>query len=162
MVMRAKVLGREKLMARLDQLAPNAEKYATVAKLEVAKEAASLIAAAAPKVTGEYASEIEGDYVKNRPHQELVGTSESKDPTATAVFAPFYWRFLEWGTAPHNTTKGGAMRAGATADEALAELHPGIIARPHVFPIWRAYKKRALRKIRAAVNKGVREAMGKK
>jgi HK97 gp10 family phage protein len=157
MAVTAELKGREALMRRLNQLAPNVEKYSAEAKLDIAKDAANQIANAAPRSTGEYAASIEADLIANRPDQKQVGINNTKDPSAAGVYADYIWRFLEFGTAPHNTAPGGSNKSYSGP----VNLHPGTPARPHVFTAWRAMKKKARRKLLAAVNKAVREAMGK-
>jgi HK97 gp10 family phage protein len=163
MALKAKVLGREALNAKLSKIAPNVEKYAVDAKLMAADELAEAIRARAPRgATLEYAEGIEGDLLKNRPLQERIGVSKTKDPSAVGIFASFFWRFLEFGTAPHSTKKGGGTVAGKKAAAAgSGHMHPGTPAQPHVFPTYRAMKPAIKKKIRAAVNRAVREAMRK-
>lgn len=157
MAMKATIQGRSSLTAKLAELAPAAERYAAKAKIEIAEDAARQIASRAPKNTGDYAASIKADVVANRPKQEQVGVTPSKDPDATGVYASFIWRFLEFGTAPHNVSKGG----GNKSFKGNAKMHPGTPAMPHIFPTWRSMKVKAMRKLRMAVNKGVREAMNK-
>ncbi|WP_181182629.1 hypothetical protein [Mesorhizobium sp. B3-1-9] len=57
----------------------------------------------------------------------------TKDPNATGIFAEFIWRFLEFGTVK-------------------------MAARPHIFPTYRAYRKKLRRRIAGAVNRAVRKA----
>ncbi|RWX28955.1 HK97 gp10 family phage protein [Rhizobium leguminosarum] len=163
MAMMADLKGREALMRRLNKLAPNVEKYAADAKYEAAQELAEAIRANAPRgATLEYAESIDGDFLKNRPHQERVGIQDTKDPSAAGIFAEFVWRFLEFGTAPHNTAKGGGtVRGKKQAAAGQGQMHPGTTAQPHIFPTYRAQKPKIRKKILAAVNKAVREAMGK-
>lgn len=161
MAMKAQVLGRAALAKRLEQLAPNVEKYAAVAKLEIAKELATEIAARAPKGgDGSYAASIRGDFIRNFPQQEQVGIHKSKDPDATGIVAEFIWRFIEFGTAFHSLAKGAKLKSGKLQN--VGPWMPTQERRPHIFSTWRAMKKRARRKLLAAVNKGVKEAMGKK
>lgn len=163
MALKTKILGREALSKRLNDVAPSIEKYAAPVKLELAEEAADKIAARAPTgATLDYMHSIEAGRLADHPDKKPVGINPSKDPTATGVFAPFIWRFLEFGTAPHNTAPGGGSALGqATHSEGGGTQHPGTAAQPHIFPTWREMKARAKRKIQAAVNKGVKEAMGK-
>lgn len=135
MAYRAKFLGREAVMRKLNRMVPDAEKELAAAQIDVAREAASRIAMRAPVgVTGDYKGSIEADLIANRPKNELVGAiKETKDKNATGVFAKWIWRFLEFGTV-------------------------NMAARPHIFPTWRAYRKTARRKMAAAVNKAVRKA----
>lgn len=134
MAIKAKFLGREAVMKKLNAMLPDAERELAQAQMDVAREAASRIAARAPVgATGDYKASIEADRIANRPHQEFTGIRETKDKNATGVFAKFTWRFLEFGTV-------------------------NMTARPHIFPTWRAYRKTARRKMAAAVNKAVRKA----
>ncbi|WP_028753715.1 HK97 gp10 family phage protein [Rhizobium leucaenae] len=163
MALKAKILGREALTAKLDQLAPAATKYANAAKLAVAEEAAEKMRDAAPRgATLEYAESIAGDLLKNHPDAKQVGITPTKDPDAAGIFAEWIWNFLEFGTAPHNTAPGGGTALGqATHTAGGGTQHPGTQAQAHIFPTWRSYKKTAKQKIQAAIRKGVREAMNK-
>lgn len=163
MAFKASILGREALMAKLDKVAPAATKYANDAKLKVAEDAAERMRNAAPRgATLEYAESITGDLLKSHPNAHQVGITQTKDPNAAGIFAGWIWRFLEFGTAPHNVAKGGGTALGkASLAGGGGALHPGTRAQPHIFPTWRSYKKTAKQQIRAAVRKGVREAMGK-
>jgi hypothetical protein len=150
MAIKAKFLGREAVMKRLNKLVPDAETELAQAQLEVAQEAARLIAARAPEGdSGEYKRSIQGDRIANRPGQQrVVSTNETKDNNATGVFAEYLWRWLEFGTKKRVVEKTG-KNAGK------------MIPRPHVMPTWRAYRKKARRKMATAVNKAVRRAKGK-
>jgi hypothetical protein len=164
MALNAKILGREALTRRLNQIAPNVEKYSADAKYEIAQEAAERMRGAAPRgETMEYAESIDGDFLRNRPGANVLpGTNPTKDASAAGIFALFIWRFLEFGTAPHNMEPGGGTALGkAKLAGGGGRPHPGSRAFPHIFPIWRAYRAEARRKLIAAVNRGVREAMKK-
>ncbi|NEI48651.1 HK97 gp10 family phage protein [Rhizobium leguminosarum] len=163
MAITAELKGRDALMRRLNQLAPNVEKYAAQAKLEAAEEAAELMRERAPTgATLEYRESFSGELLANNPNKQQVGLSQTKDPSAAGVYASYIFRFLEFGTAPHSTVKGGGTVLGKKNAAASGKgMHPGTAALPHIFPTWRAYKRKASAKIRAAVNKAVREAMGK-
>jgi HK97 gp10 family phage protein len=69
------------------------------------------------------------------PGRTPVGISATKDPNAWGIFADFKWRWLEFGTRK--------MRA-----------------RPHIFPTYRAARKKIRRKIANAINKEIRKAKG--
>lgn len=166
-MLKAKVLGSERLRKRLDEIAPLATKYAADEKLSIAQEAANLMADRAPisngPTAGDYAASIEGDKISNRPQAKaMVGTQASKDPDATGIFAGWIWHFLEFGTKPHNVAKGGGTVLGKRQTAANgARMHPGTKAQPHIFPTWRAMRAKAKKRINAAVLKGVKEAMKK-
>lgn len=162
MAMTAQIKGREALMRRLEKLAPNIEKHTAPVKLQVAKDLAEEIRAKAPTGdTLEYMESIEGDTLSSRPAQERVGTSSTKDPSAAGVYASHIWRWLEFGTAPHSTAKGGGTVLGKKkAAEGGPGMHPGTAAQAHIFPTYRAAKPKIRKRILAAVNKAVREARG--
>lgn len=161
MALKATMIGRDKLQAKLNALAPNVAIYAAAVKLQIAEEAASKIAQGAPRgATLEYAESIAGDFLKNRPKQSAVGIRDTKDPDAAGIFAPFIWRWLEFGTAPHNTAKGGGSPLGkATHTGGGGIQHPGTKAQPHIFNVWRSMRASAKKKIQAAVSKAVREVL---
>ena len=148
MAFKAKMLGREVVMRRLNRLVPEAEKEVAVAQLEVAQEGAARIAARAPVGdSGEYAQSIEGDRLANRPGQNAVGRGlkgGTKDKNATGIFASFKWRWLEFGTKDR-VVKATGQKVGKMTPQ------------PHIFPTWRAYRKAARRKIANAVNRAVRK-----
>lgn len=169
MGVKAKMLGREATMRKLRKIVPEAETQLAAAQIEVAQEAAGKIAARAPVgETGEYKSSIEGARLADRPGRErVVGGQTTKDPNATGVFAAWFWRFLEFETAPHviRAKNAPALRfqgrdGGLISRESVN--HPGTPAQPHIFPTWRAYRKTARRKMANAVNRAVRKVMGRK
>lgn len=136
MKIKAKFEGRAALYARLRKVAPLAETELATAQLEGAQELASRIRPRAPRRTGRYAASIQGDKLSNRPTKKAVAKGlkgSTKDPNATGIFAEFIWRFLEFGT----------VKMGA---------------RPHIFPTYRAYRKKLRRKMAGAVNKAIRRA----
>lgn len=163
MALKTKIIGREALSKRLNEIAPNVEKYAAAEKLKIAEEVAERISTRAPiGATIEYMHSFEGARLADNPDKRPVGTNPTKDPSAAGVFASFLWRWLEFGTAPHNTAPGGGSVLGqATHNEGGGTQHPGTAAQPHIFPSWREMRAKAKKRIQAAVNKGVREAMGK-
>lgn len=163
MVLKMKVLGREALTKRLRELAPKAIEAMDKTKMEVAQEAAAAIAARAPKNTGNYAASIKAEFQSANADKEVLGGRKSKDPTAVGIYGSYIWRFLEFGTkastaeAPRRDRRyktRGVMTQGKGP-------HAATPAHPHVFPVWRGMRKKALSKIRRALHKGIREAMGK-
>lgn len=166
MVFKTKVLGRQELIRRIRQLAPNALDAMEKAKLEVVDDAAAAIAARAPFDQGEYKKSIRGGYQRDNPDKDSFGHSKSKDPSAAGVYGDFIWRFLEFGTAAgirgHRAgSSGGDVKQNKTAGRFNRRSHPGTVAQPHIFPTWRAMKPKAQRKIRNALNRAVRKTMGK-
>lgn len=156
MALKTTIKGREALNRRLRAFVPEAEKMAREAKFDVAQEAAELIENAAPLgETGDYRASIVGDYQANNPSIAPVGGKRSSDPDATAVYASFIWRFLEFGTKPHSLARNASRVRGLRQDE--GGMHPGTAAQPHIFPTWRSYRPKALRKVRDAINRAIRE-----
>jgi len=134
--MKAKMLGRDAVMRKLRQLLPDTEKELAEEQLAVARELAGQIAARAPSRTGQYRASIQGDRLSSRPGKRALGQGlrgGTKDPNATGVFAEYIWRFLEFGTVKMSR-------------------------RPHVFPTYRAYRKKLRRRMSNAVNRAVRKA----
>jgi hypothetical protein len=162
-MLRAKVMGRQALMKRLNDIVPEADRYTAEAKLEAMQELADKVRVRAPTgATLDYMESLEGDALANRPVQEVVGRTSSKDQTAAGLFAKFIWRFLEFGTAPHNTAKGGGTVLGQMKlREGGGFSHPGSRAFPHIFPTWREYMPTAKKKVRNALNKAIRQARKK-
>lgn len=152
MKIKATVQGRDAVMRKLRALVPEAEKQLAVAQLEGAQELADRIRPRAPG-KGRYRATIQGDRLSNRPKERALGKGlkgQTKDPNATGVFADYIWRFLEFGTEPF-------VNQGRFA----GTQNPGITAQPHIFPTYRAYRKKLRRKMAGAVSKAVRKARSK-
>lgn len=165
MAFKATIIGREALMRKLEAIAPGAVAATAEAKLEVAREAARRIEAAAPVgATGMYKDSIIGAKQAEMPGSPALG-NPSKDPDATGVYADYRWKFLEFGTAPHVIKARNGGKLSFMLDGKLISTdsvnHPGSRAEPHVFPTWKAYKATAKRKINAALRAAIKQAMGK-
>lgn len=160
MALRTQVRGRAQLTRDLQAIVPNALKYAADANLRIVDEAAEKIRNVAPRgATLEYAESIEGDFLKNKPDAQSFSDNPTKDKDAAGLFASFLWRWLEYGTAPHNTAPGGGTVKGRSAHlQGNGHLHPGTAAQPHIWPTWRAFQATANRIKRNAINKAFREA----
>lgn len=142
---RAKVQGREKVMARLRAIVPAAERELAAAQLEAAKDLAAKIRQRAPG-DGEYQRSIQGDRLSARASGLVVGKGlkgRTKDRNATGVFAEYIWRFLEYGTKERFHRNGKSVGKGPRM--------------PHIFPTYRAQKKAIRRKVANAVNRAVRK-----
>ena len=141
MAIKAKILGREKVMRLLNQVVPEAEKELAKAQMEGAQQLANKIKPRAPGPrTGAYQASIQAARLVDRPKERAVGGSaanaSTKDPNATGVFADYIWRFLEFGTVK-------------------------MAKRPHIFPTYRQEKPKIRRKMAAAVRKAVKKAKSK-
>lgn len=158
---KAKFLGREALTKKLQKLVPEAEKEYAVAIEKGARELANAIRAAAPVDSGEYRDSIEAMRASDRKRLSQVGLTQTKDPHAWGVYASYIWRFIEFGTRAHvirprkldflSWFRGGKL---VTVKEVH---HPGQAAQPHVFPTYRAMRKRIRSRVARAVNKAVRK-----
>ena len=156
-------------MRRLRALVPQAEKELAQAQLEGAQELADRIRPRAPG-SGRYRASIQADRLANRPSKRAIGAKglkgQTKDPNATGVFADWRWRFLEYGTKAHVIEpKTGEYLVFRGKDGNLVSVrrvqHPGSVKQPHIFPTYRAYRKKLRRKMATAVNKAVRKARRK-
>jgi HK97 gp10 family phage protein len=162
-----KIIGREALQRRLDELVPEATAAAAQAKLEVAREAASRIASRAPTgATGALKDSIIGARQADMPGAKAIGGNPSKDPDATGVYADFTWKFVEHGTAPHKITGRNGNNLVFTAKDGTRVStpsvdHPGSRAQPFVFYTWKAMRKAAKAKISRAISKAVKAASSK-
>lgn len=167
MAFKATIIGREALTRKLESLTPGVTEAAAKAKLEVAREAANRIAAAAPTgATGAYKDSIIGARQADMPGHKPLNGQSSKDPDATAVYADFVWKFLEYGTKLHvikgkNGKKLSFIGANGKRVSVDAVVHPGATAEPHVFPTWKAYRKTAKAKISKAISAAVKKSLGK-
>ena len=68
----------------------------------------------------------------------------------------FYARWVEFGTAPHNTAKGG----GNKSFKGKGTGHPGTRPQPFFFPVVRARKKLVKGRVARAANKAIKQAAG--
>ena len=141
MAIKAKILGREKVMRLLNQVVPEAEKELAKAQMEGAQQLANKIKPRAPGPrTGAYQASIQAARLTDRPKERAVGggaaNANTKDPNAAGVFADYIWRFLEFGTVK-------------------------MAKRPHIFPTYRQEKPKIRRKMAAAVRKAVKKAKSK-
>ena len=130
MAFKAKFEGRDAVMQRLRKLVPEAEKELAKAQLDAAHELADRIQPRAPG-DGDYASTIQGDKLSSRPGVKVGGRGlkgETKDTNATGIFASPLWHLLEFGTKARYHKSGKFVGVG-----------PAI---PHIFPTYRAMKKR--------------------
>jgi len=168
MALKAKFAGREALTRKLRQIVPEAElEYAKAIEVG-AKELAEAIRARAPRgETGDYAASIEAGKVAGRNDgRKAIGIQATKDPHAWGIFADWKWRFLEFGTKAHIIKPKLAKRLSFTASDgervtAAQVSHPGTAAQPHIFPTFRAMRKRIRARVSRSINKAVRKVAGK-
>lgn len=168
MVLKAKFIGREAVNRKLRQIVPEAEAEYAKAIEDGAKELAEAIRARAPRgETGEYAASIEAGKLAGRNDgRKPIGIEATKDPHAWGIFADWKWRFLEFGTKAHAiVTKLGKRLSFTDGDGervfAAKVSHPGAAAQPHIFPTFRAMRKRLRSRVARSINKAVRKVAGK-
>jgi hypothetical protein len=152
------IMGREALTRRLDALVPEANKAAAVAKLEVIQELAKRVAGRAPVgATGEYKASIKGERQADNPDKMPLGGVKSKDPDATALYADYIWKFLEYGTkaSPGEAPRRDRRYKTITVLTKGKRAHRATPAQPHVMYTWKAYRKAAKAKISRAISKAV-------
>lgn len=164
MAVRAKMMGRDAVMRKLSTLVPEAERELAQAQMEAAQELAAAIKARAPRRTGHYADSIkaaplEGQNSKEKP----IGIQFTKDKNAWGIFAWFTWRFLEFGTkasAARAPRRNRNYRSTYVLTKSY-RAHTATKAKPHIFPTYRAMRKKIRRKMATAVNKAVRKVASK-
>ncbi|MDW5313354.1 HK97-gp10 family putative phage morphogenesis protein [Rhizobium sp. PL01] len=164
MALKAKFIGRDQLLRRMDAISPAIQRNLADMQMKVAQEVAEKIRAYAPVDRGDYRRSIHADRLSNRPDANLRGIEKTTDPNATGVFAAWYWHFIEFGTRAHTITaksapmlvydSGGQMRAARSVN------HPGTAPQPHIFPAYRMMKKNIKRRLARVVNASVKKAMG--
>lgn len=168
MALRAKFVGRDALTRKIREVVPEVETAYAAAIETGAKELAEAIRARAPRSSGDYARSIEAARIADRPADKVqVGITQTKDPNAWGIFADWYWRFLEFGTRAHviKGRRGGFLRFTApdgTAVRTRQVSHPGAPRQPHIFPTYRAYRKRIRRRVAGAINKALKQKFGGK
>lgn len=161
------MLGREALTRKLQAIVPEAETEYAKAIETGAKELAEAIRSRAPRDKGDYAASIEAAKLAGRnSSQKPVGIQATKDPNAWGVFASFIWRFIEYGTKAHVIRPKNAKRLVFQADDgttvgAMQVKHPGQAAQPHIFPTYRAMRRRIRSRVARSINKAVKKAAGK-
>jgi len=165
MALKARMVGREALMRKLAEVAPAAEAAAAAAQAASAKELAEAIRSRAPRVTGRYADSIQAAPVAGRNDiAKPIGIQATKDANAWGIFASYVWRFLEFGTRSHRIRARNRRSlafdvAGGKAFPKRVQ-HPGMAARPHIFPTYRGMRKRIRRRVASAINKAIKKAAG--
>ena len=131
----ARFENREKIMARLNAVLPQAEAELAAVQLDAGQDLAQRIAARAPVKTGRYRASIMAARLQDMPKKgrNAAVAASTKDKNAVGIYAEYVWRFLEFGTVKQP-------------------------AQPHILPTYRGFRKTIKRRMAAAVNKAVRKA----
>lgn len=168
MALKAKFVRRDALVSKIREIAPEVEKAYAEGIATGAKELAEAIKPRAPRELGDYARSIEAAPLSSRKKgKSPVGISLTKDPNAWGIFADWYWRFIEFGTRAHviKSRRGGFLRFTAsdgTKVRTRRVSHPGSPRQPHIFPTYRAFRKRIRRRVASAINKALKAKFGGK
>lgn len=152
---------RDAVMKRLRELVPEAEAAAATAQEASAKELAEAIRGRARRRSGTYADSIVAGKIAGRNDGgKPIGIEATKDPNAWGIFASFIWRFLEFGTRPHvikaKNKPNLVFNIAGKRVVTKQVVHPGNKAFPHIFPTYRAMKKRIRRRVANAINKAIK------
>ncbi len=153
-----RILGMQKLKRKFDIL-PDVLRLEIRAAMEAsAREIVDLAKSLVPKDSHELEESIDWTWGK-APRGALTlgtvqGTEKAGDLTIT-IFAgndvAYYARWVEFGTRPHNSAKGGGTVAGRISGALGGGVgHPGSRAQPFFFVSYRALRKRANSRINRA------------
>lgn len=167
----SKILGLARLQRKLDRLPKVALAMIRNAMEESADEIVALAVRLAPEDSGDLKASIGWTWGKaprgSITLTKLVSGALGADLTLT-IYAgddrAYYARWVEFGTAAHNSASGGGTKAGTeslrtgrkTKKGVAPTFHPGSPAQPFFYPAWRANKKAAKTRIRAAIRKAAR------
>lgn len=146
-----KFTGKQKLFRQLKRLAPEFEDDLTDNLAKSGKELETMVKSFAPRKSGDY---VNGISVRKIKDGDDGARNNLKTIPAFGLFAPWFWRFIEHGTAA--SEKGGRTSSGRKSKRS----HPGTSPRPHIFPAWRVLRKRIRGRTTRAINKSVKRITG--
>lgn len=157
---RIKPQSRDAVMRRLREVVPEIDDKLADAQRRAAEDLASAIKARAPSLSGEYRNSIEAAKLSEIDYRQTPGIATTKDPNAYGIKALYIWRFIEFGSRAHiikaRKKPKLAFSVGGRLIRTAQVSHPGTKPQPHIFPTYRAMKKRIRRRIAAAVNKALK------
>lgn len=147
-------------MQRLRSIVPDIDDTLAQKQKEVTEELAEAIRNRAPAKKGEYRNSIQAAKLSDIDYRETPGIATTKDPNAYGIKSLYIWRFIEFGTKSH-AIKARKKRylsffINGRRIVKASVIHPGMKAQPHIFPTYRAMKKKIKRKIAAAVNSAIK------
>lgn len=153
----AKVLNRERLLAKLAALPQKVKTQVGLAIDQGAAEIVSMQKRLVPKDSGALERSIKavkGSYTPDNANVRGVGTTGAGDPDLTVHIVAgnaeaWYARLVEFGTAPH--INGGKFKGTS---------NPGTSARPYFYPPVRALRRRVKSRITRATKKAAQEVAG--
>lgn len=133
----AKLLGREKLMRKLDAISPAINAEMATAEMEAATYVAGLMRGRAPTRTGQLRGSFEGkrlSEISADKKRKALGTKQTNDPNAVGIVADYYWLFLEYGTVK-------------------------MLAQPFVMSTWAGARRKVKGMLTRATKKAIRKAV---
>jgi HK97 gp10 family phage protein len=132
---------------------------------EGAKEIVEYMGGLVPQRSGELRDSIKWTW-GDAPKGSLVIDEVRSGANAGSQYATlritiyvdaWYAHFVEFGTQAHSLTKGASVLSGKRQGQ--GGTHPGTTAQPFFYPGWKAKKAEFNRKIKAAVQAAIREAL---
>ena len=144
-MLKSKFTGQQRAFKQLRRVAPEVTEELDKSLQKSAEEVAGLAHDLAPKASGEYA-----DSIQAKPIEDKAGVPR------WGVFADWIWRFIEFGTS---AGKRGERVHQNGRSRKVGRTHPGTPARPHIWPAYRAVKKRIKGRTTRSINKAVKRAV---
>lgn len=154
-MMTGKVVGRERLAARMRQMPKRLQAEMQAGVVEGAEELAALQRSMAPKASGALARSIRvtGPSESTPAYSQPGGGGRVMGPLQAMVTAGDddvrYPHLVEYGVAAH-INKG----------QFAGTKHPGTTAQPFFWPAYRLLRKRIASRIRRGVSKALRREAG--
>lgn len=155
------ILGLAKLERKLKRLPEVALVEIRSAMESVANQIVGLSKSLVPKESGALEKSI--GWTWGRPPRgsitlgKVARSALGKQLTIT-IYAgndeAFYARWVEFGTAPHSLYPRADESRGKL--QGIGDQHPGAAAHPFFFPAYRANRKEAKRKVRAATRRAAK------
>lgn len=155
----------DKLNAKLGRLPDIAKREIRKAMADMAGQIVDMAVSLAPEEDGDLKASIGWTWGKAPKGSLTLGTvgtdTERRDGLVITIYAgdsvAFYARWVEFGTQPHSTAQGANLRSFLRKKRGVAgKQHPGARAQPFFFPAYRANRKKATRRIRAAVRRAAK------
>ncbi|WP_319528983.1 HK97 gp10 family phage protein [uncultured Cohaesibacter sp.] len=147
-MLKSKFTGKQKAFQQLRRVAPEITEELNKGMQKSAEEVAGLARDLAPKQSGDYAETIQA-----KPIEDEAGVP------SWGVFASWIWRFIEFGT---QAGKRGERVQQKGRSRKVGRTHPGTPARPHIWPAYRAFRKRIKGRTTRSINKAVKRAVSRR
>lgn len=151
------VKGINDLNKKVAQIPKRVEKAARAAMEKGADELVEMMKRLVPKDSGDLRDSIGWTWGNAPAGAKVIAQSDADERgLKITVYAgnerAYYAAWVEFGTAPHNVSKGG----GNKSFKGTATAHPGTRARPFFFPSYRALRKRIQSRIRRETRKAMK------